>query len=517
MLAIGALWAAGSLPEGRRWWSHVEYLAGDQLEGRNTGSAGHRKAAEYVATQFERSGLQPAGTASYLQPVRLKTRRLIPTESSLALVRENAVRPLVLGEDAIISVRVDPAESLEAPLVFAGYGLTIPERHIDDLAGLNLRGKIIVYLSGAPRDLPGPLAAHYQSASERSRYLRQAGVIGAVSLLNPDNLEIPWSRTAASALQMSMSLADPVLDESRGIQLHVIANPDRAETLFAASGHSFREILAAARSGKPLPRFPLNASLRALVRVERGEVESQNVAGILPGKDPVLKKQYVVLSAHLDHLGVGAPVLGDRIYNGAMDNASGIASLLDIAQSLHDSGTHLRRSLLFVAVTGEEKGLLGSKYFAHEAAHTEHMVANLNMDMFLPLFPLHSITVYGLNESDLGETARRVAASLGIGIQDDREPQRNLFIRSDQYSFIRQGIPALAFKLGYEPGSPEEQTVKKWLHERYHAPSDDLAQPVDREAAARFNTFVRTLAITVANDAQAPHWKQESFFRRFAR
>jgi Zn-dependent M28 family amino/carboxypeptidase len=231
----------------------------------------------------------------------------------------------------------------------------------------------------------------------------------------------------------------------------------------------------------------------------------------------VLKDQYVVLTAHLDHLGIGEPINGDRIYNGAMDNASGVATLLDIAESLNESKPKLRRSLLFVAVTGEEKGLLGSRYFAaHPTVKPGSMVADLNVDMFLPLFPLRSVTVYGLNESDLGDEIRAVAKARGVRVQDDLEPERNIFIRSDQYSFIRRGIPALAMKVGYEKGSPEEKIVNTWLKERYHAPADDLKQPVDLECAARFDDLLRALAEAVADRPERPRWNANSFFKRFA-
>jgi Zn-dependent M28 family amino/carboxypeptidase len=225
----------------------------------------------------------------------------------------------------------------------------------------------------------------------------------------------------------------------------------------------------------------------------------------------------VVLTAHLDHVGVGEPVRGDRIYNGAMDNASGIATLLEVARHLRESQARLARSVLFLAVTGEEKGLLGSKFFAaRPTVAPRELVANLNMDMFLPLFPLERLTVYGLDESDLGDDVRAVAAQHRVLIQQDPEPLRNLFIRSDQYSFIRRGVPALAFKVGYEKGSAEEKVAKSWLKERYHAPSDDLNQPVDLDAAARFNRILADLAQRIANRAHAPKWRHQSFFRRFA-
>ncbi len=246
-------------------------------------------------------------------------------------------------------------------------------------------------------------------------------------------------------------------------------------------------------------------------------MESDNIIAKLPGTDPKLKDQYVVLSAHIDHLGVGEPINGDRIYNGAMDNGSGSALVLDIANSLHRSHATLKRSVLFVWVTAEEKGLLGSRYFAtHPTVPKTSMVADINTDMFLPIFPLKVLTVYGLAESSLGDMAREVAEQQGIQVQPDPEPLRNAFIRSDQYSFIRQGIPAVAMKVGFVPGSPEAVTEKKWLTERYHAPSDDLDQPVDLAAAGKFEGIVQALAIKVANDPQRPQWNSDSFFRRFA-
>src|SRR5580658_618599 len=506
-----------SASDGRRWWSHVQYLADDKLEGRDTGSAGHRKAAAYVAGEFERAGLKPAGADGYMQPVRFHTRRLKEVESSLALVRNGESEELVLGEDALIGTRIDPAPFVDAEVVFAGYALTVPEMQYDDLAGLDLRGKIVLYINGGPANIPGPLRSHYQSAAERGRFLEHAGVIGTIGIQNPHHMDLPWQRIALGSRQPSMSLADPALDQQYGLKFTAVVNPAQAEKWFAGSGHSFDDLVALSDVGKPLPRFPLHASIRAKVAVERGEVESQNVAGVLPGADPLLKDQYVVLTAHLDHLGIGEPINGDRIYNGAMDNASGVATLLDIAESLNESKPKLRRSLLFVAVTGEVKGLLGSRYFAaHPTVKLGSMVADLNVDMFLPLFPLHSLIVFGLNESDLGDQIRAVAKAHGVRVEDVPEPQRNVFIRSDQYSFIRRGIPSLMMMVGYEKGSPEEKTVNTWLKERYHAPADDLRQPVDLEAAGRFDDLFRSLAEAVADRPERPRWNANSFFKRFA-
>jgi len=314
-----------------------------------------------------------------------------------------------------------------------------------------------------------------------------------------------------------MALADPEFNETEGEKLAMYFNPADAEKLFLGSGHSFDEILSIAKERKQLPRFPLTASIKAKATLEKKDLESANVIAKLPGGDPELKNEYVVLSAHIDHLGIGEPINGDRIYNGAMDNASGSALLLDVASSLKKSPEKLKRSLLFLFVTGEEKGLLGSKYFtAHPTVDPKSMVADINVDMFLPIVPLKILTVFGLAESDLGDAAREVAQAHGITVQADPEPQRNIFIRSDQYNFIRHGIPALAMGVGAAPGSPEQKIFKEWLTQRYHAPSDDLNQPVDLSAAALYEEVIRGLMISVAQSLQRPKWKQDSFFRRYS-
>jgi hypothetical protein len=501
----------------KRWWSHVEALANDGMAGRNTGSPEHKRAAEYVAAQFEKAGLEPAGTDGFIQPVKFKTRQIDESRSSLALIRNGKSEPLTLGDDANFSMRIDPAASVDAPLVFAGYGLNIPEQHIDDFEGLSMKGAVVAYLSATPKSLPGPLQAHFGSAGERWRMYKAAGAIGSISISNPKAMDIPWSRSTLARLAPAMSLADASLDESAGQQFSVTMNPAHADKLFAGTGHTFAEVLAAMDANQPLPRFAIPARVKATVAVKRGEVESQNVAGLLRGSDPKRRDEYVVVSAHLDHLGVGEPINGDRIYNGAMDNASGVAAMLETATELHERHARPARSILFVAVTGEEKGELGSKYFAaHPTVPRKNIVANVNTDMFLPLFPLKTLMVLGLDESDLGGDVRAVAKDLGLGVQADPEPQRNRFVRSDQYSFIRFGIPALAMKVGYEPNSPEAAVAAKWTAERYHAPSDDLAQPIDLTAADRYVDVLRELALRIANRADRPTWNGASFFKRFA-
>jgi Zn-dependent M28 family amino/carboxypeptidase len=502
---------------GKRWWAHVQYLSDDKLEGRDTGSKGFEKAAEYVLRQFREAGLRPAGTRGYVHPVGFVARQIDEAHSSLELVREGKVERITLGEEAFFDLGSDPAPIVEAPMVFVGYGLSVPELGYDDFAGLDLRGKIAVLVTGGPAKMPGPIKAYYQTGEERWKALNKAGVVGVARIQNPKAIEVPWSRTSASRLQPEMELADPALREADGERIALRINPERAEKFFEGSGHTFAEIEAAVKADQPLPRFPLAKAVRARIGVKRWRVASKNIAGILPGSDEMLGKEYVVLTAHLDHVGVGEPVNGDRIYNGAMDDASGIASLLEIARAMRDAGAKPRRSILFLAVTGEEKGLLGSKYFAaRPTVDGRNIVADLNMDMFLPLFPLKWLEVQGLGESTLGDDVREVAAQAGVQVQADKEPDRNRFIRSDQYSFIRRGVPALAFKFGYLPGDPEEKIFRAWYHDRYHAPSDDARQSVDAAAAAQFNNILEKLALRVADAPERPRWKPDSFFRRFA-
>jgi Zn-dependent M28 family amino/carboxypeptidase len=520
-LAVAAA-AFAQLPDrhfdGNTWWAHVKFLADDSLEGRETGSPGLQKAEAYVVDQFTKGGLQPAGVNGFYQPVKLTSREIVEKDSSIALLNKGKVEPLVFGEDAYFNTRValDPQE-ITAPLVFVGYGLKVPENNYDDLAGLDLRGKIAVYLAGSPFDIPTALSAHYQTLGERWKALQPTGLMGVIVIPNPASMDIPWSRMSLNRAHPSMDLADPEFNETAGLKTSLTFNPAHAEKIFAASGHKFSEIADLGKDRKLLPHFPLNISLKARAAVKTATVESANVIAKLPGNDATLRNEYVVLSAHADHVGIGEPINGDRIYNGAMDNASGVAAVVDIAASWNAHSEQVRRSLLFVIVTAEEKGLLGSKYFAaHPTVAPKSMVADINIDMFLPIVPLKVLKVQGLAESDLGDRAREAAQLLGVRVQPDPEPLRNAFIRSDQYNFIRHGIPAVKLDVGFDPGSPEQVVFKDWLTYRYHAPSDDVNQPVDRDSAALYEGVIRQLLISVADTDARPQWKPDSFFRRYA-
>lgn len=524
--------------EGKLWWSHVQFLADDKLQGRDIGTDGFEQAAKYVIGQFQQLGLKPAGDAGYRQAVKFESRQLIQDQCSLALIKDGALEPLALGTDASLNARGDLAQKVQAPMVFVGYGLVIPEAHWNDLEGMDLKGKIAVYVNApGPADAPAAVKSHLTSAVERWNLLHKAGAVGiatiaagrgaaggagrgtAAAATLPDagnSAAAPGGRGGRGATPPSVSLADPALSETAGMAVSVSITPQGGEKFFAGSGHTFAEIQQLARENKPLPRFPLAVQLRSQVALKQETLESPNLAAVFPGSGN-LKDEYVIFSAHLDHVGVGRPVNGDSIYNGTMDNASGVATVIEVARLLKESKAKTNRSIIFLTVTAEEKGELGSRYFAaHPTVPFKQIVADINLDMFLPLYPLKVIEVQGLMESTLGDAVKAAAEADGVAVQADQEPEQNRFIRSDQYSFIRRGIPALAFKFGYEKGSADETTRQNWVRDRYHKPSDDLSQPVDREAAARFDRIILRLLEKVADDPARPAWRQDSFFRRFA-
>jgi Zn-dependent M28 family amino/carboxypeptidase len=515
-LVVCPAWAAEHF-DGKSWWDTVKEISDDKYEGRDTGSKGEKAAQDYIVAKLKALGVEPVGSKGYFQDVKLRTIEIDEASSSLALVRDGKPQKLTLGQEAFFSTRFPPAPKVDAALVFVGYGLNIPEKQYNDFAGLDLNNKVAVILTGSPADIPSALSAHYQSRAERWKALKAAGAIGVIQIQNPASMDLPWVRIALNRNHPSMDLVGTEFDETSGAKLAVTFNPANADLLLQGTGHTFEELAALGKERKPLPRFPLLVSVSATTVTHSHDVDSTNIVARISGTDPTLKAEYVVLSAHIDHVGIGEPINGDRIYNGAMDNGSGSALLLDLARSLTQTPLKLKRSVLLVWVTGEEKGLLGSKYFAeHPTVSNASMVADINTDMFLPIIPLKVLTVYGLAESDLGDRVTQVGAKLGVHMQADPLPLLNVFIRSDQYNFVRHGVPSVMIDVGAAPGTPEAETIKNWRTERYHAPSDDSNQPVDLGTAAGYEEVIRALVIQVANDPQRPQWKQDSFFRRYA-
>lgn len=473
----------------RRWWSHVQALANDEMRGRDTGSPEHRKAQEYVVRHFERNGVTAAGEQGFFQTVPLRSFRLRTEQSPIGISRDGATRPLQWLRDIAVAPAQGMPPTLKGSLVFAGS---------DNAAGLDVAGAVVVRLNPARLVPGGPPPARLPEGA--------VAVVGIDSTLGPEPARWP----AQNALVMT--LADAPLPRAEGRPTFRF-NPASADVLFAGSGHAYKEVLDLAAAGRPVPSFALRGTLSLGLEFEQAELRSDNVIAVLPGSDPALASQHVVLSAHIDGYGLGEPWGSDRVYNGAFDDAAYVATLLELAERLRESGTRLRRSLLFAVFTGEEKGLLGSRYFTrHLTVPRERLVANINLDQLRPVFPLHTLTMHAVDESSLGETARQVAAGMAIKIQADPEPLRNLVRRSDNFPFMEIGVPATGFVFGYQPASSDEVAYRRWYQDRYHTPLDDLDQPWVPEAAARFNEFFARLVTALANAEDAPSWKTGSPF-----
>ncbi len=490
-----SLWATEPDAATRRWWSHTEALANDKMQGRDTGSAGYAAAEDYVIQQFQKAGLSPAGTNGFRQPVPLRSLRLETAGSPPQIIRDTVVTPLAWYRQVTVALRPNLPQQVQAPLYFVGDGASVEAE--------KARGAVIVMI-GAPR---------IRTAGAPAAVKAPEGAAATVTIDNLTGPEPPiWPVPYAAV--MSLAGVEPATRVA-AMPPAFRFNPVEAETLFTGSGHSYAELKKQFDAGGKLPNFALPGVWRADLRVNESSITSDNILAVLSGSDPVLRNEYVVLSAHLDGYGLGEARHGDAVYNGAFDDAAYVALLLDLAQSLRESGTALKRSLLFCIVTGEEKGLLGSRYFAaHPTVPKQQLVADLNLDQLRPIFPLKLLTTLALRESSLGDTVRRIAQPMGIRIQEDPEPERNLLRRSDHFSFMQIGVPSVNFVFGYEKGSAEEKVYRSWYAERYHSPADDLQQPWLPEAAAKFNRFYAALVQAVANEPERPSWSPNSEFAK---
>ena len=507
---------AAALDKGNSpWWAHIKILASDDFQGRLTGSRGYRKAADYVAGVFEREGLKPAGTDGYFQNVAFEVQTIQTAGSKVMLASGNAA-PVDISDDLVLTPGIQQRTETQAPLVFAGYGLHLPEEGYDDFAGLDVRGAVVVFLVGGPESVAGAHRAH-AIAEVLPHYLESSGAVGVIQINSPKNREIPWARQKAAGTQPGMVLAEKELRRYRGRMFGASFDESKAQKLFAGSGKTFEGLVALADVHKPLPHLKLVPKISAHVEAKVEPLTSVNVVGELPGSDSTLAAEAVVLSAHLDHLGTGKPDHGNGIFHGAMDDASGIATLLETAHTFHTAKTKPKRSIVFLAICAEEKGLLGSRYFAaHPSSHAGHLIADINMDMFLPLYPLHDVVGFGADESSLGTVANAVAAKAGVKLVPDPQPDHLVFVRSDQYNFVRKGTPAIMLQMVPMPNTPEVAAYAQWFSERYHGQADDLDQPVDLSAAEAYTQLVYQLAVRVANQPAKPEWHTASFFAKFA-
>lgn len=501
-------------PEASAWWAQTTALSGDSMEGRDTGSEAYERAAKYVADQFRAAGLKPAGeTGGFFQRVPMHQVDLDTASSTVEILREaghvggaaGASLRLHLLEQVTLIPRADLPPDTEAPMVFVGYG--IPGADTD------LHGRIAVFFNNTPSDLPAQDRESF--AARRTRALATSGAVATVSIDNPGAIE-PFHWPAAYA--RSVTLASPgARAESTSFAAHPVPalriSFEAAVELFPNSDHQIGDLRRSGIAGAPLPSFALKDQLRLHLVTTSKDIASPNILAILPGSDPTVSAEYVALSAHLDGYGYGTPVLGDKLYNGALDDAAYVALLLEIAktQAALPPAQRPKRSLLFCIFTGEEKGLLGSAYFTgHPTVPIAQIAADLNLDQLRPIFPLRILTMEGITDSSLGDDARSVAQRFAIELRPDLEPERNLFRRSDNFNFVRVGVPIASFIFGYDRGTPEERAYRDWYARRYHKPQDDLLTPIDWAAAVKFNNFFSALALFVANRTERPVWSPSS-------
>jgi hypothetical protein len=405
-----------------------------------------------------------------------------------------------------------------APLVFVGFGVSAPERGYDDYDGVDAKGKIVVLLTGGPPSFPPAERAHYASPRVKRENAVRRGAVGTLVVRTRDQT-FPWDRLVRQSRRGAMRWLDrngAPTDAPPAMRGAATLSDSAAVHLFEGAPRSLSEVLTAAEAGKP-PAFdlPMQATLHTVSLHDR--LESPNVAGLLRGSDPRLRDEVVVYTAHLDHLGIGEPVEGDSIYNGALDNASGTAGLIEVARAFTTLERPSRRSVLFVAVTAEEEGLLGSDYFAeYPTVPIERIVANVNLDGLALLYPLTEIVAFGAEHSTIDSTVGRVAKRLGVAVAPDPFPQEVFFVRSDQYSFVRRGVPSLFPFMGLrsDSGVDAPARFKEWFATRYHLPHDDLSQPMDLESGARQAQLAFLVGLEIANADERPAWKKGDFFER---
>ncbi len=504
--------------------AHLAFLADDALEGRGTGSRGYDLAAKYLRTQLQAFGSDGgAADGGYFQTVPLVRTEVDAAATSFELQGVGASRRLAYGNDyALIDTHGDLAGQASGRVVFVGYGVTAPERNYDDYAGLNVDGAIVVFMAfSAPPSFPPTLRAYYSNLDVKRANAVQHGAVGALALRGPaEEKRFPWP-SVLRELQIGwnsmrwLGLDGGAGGLGDGLQVMGLLNRSGAEALFADEERQPSDIFAAIEGDDP-PRFALSKEITIRYAARHQTLESPNVIARFEGSDPELKNEYVLYTAHADHLGIGPVVNGDDIYNGAMDNASGCAVLLEIARAFGRLAERPKRSVLFAFVTGEEQGLLGSDYFAHyPTVPLGSIVANINVDGGAALTPVSDVFAWGSEHSSLGGVVEHAASATGFSVSPDPFPEEGLFVRSDQFSFVKQGVPALFLEVGVHsktPGVDALALLKNWLVTNYHSPMDDVRQPIDYETSARFAGFAFAVGQRVATDQQRPQWNQNDFF-----
>jgi hypothetical protein len=490
----------------------VEFLASDSLEGRDTGSRGYLIAADYVASQFRAIGLEPAGEkGGWFQQVPFR-RASFETPPRMTLTVGGKTVALEQGKDAGVRPSVTAkTRNLTAGFVFVGYGLKDPRHGFDDYRGLNLKGKIAVALAGTPKGLPSEIEAHLNASKDRMA--AEAGAVGFV--------EIGDGGRPNSLRRYNRPLIDWVDTNGRagstpaGIVLQLGLSKEIAERLFEGAPRSLASVQSdAKRDGKAGPRgFALRPTLTVQAESKWEDFTSPEVIALLKGSDPTLAAEHVVLMGHLDHLGVkpDAKPGEDAIYNGALDNAAGVATMLEAARLFATQPVRPKRSILFIANTGEERGLLGADYYAgHPTVPASSIVGLVDLDMPLLLYPFTDVTAFGADHSTIGAVVAEAGRSMGVSVSPDPMPEEAIFTRSDHYQFVRRGVPAVLLMTGHANGGKD--IWNSWLNKIYHSPQDDLTQKIDWDAGARYALLNYRISRAMADAPARPMWLQGDYF-----
>jgi len=499
--------------------AHMAYLASDDLEGRETGTPGYDLAADYVAAEFARIGIAPAGDGgTYFQEITFKRAVRAPEGRAFQVTDAagNAL-PFTEGQNAVVyNALKAPEATIEAPAVFVGFGIVAPELGRDDFAGLDLTGKVAVVLSGTPKGIQSEERAFY--GNSKSKNISDRGAVAVVSVETPTSKGVyPFQRLLAEGRLETASMAwiqadgtpystSPNIAAAAGVSL------ESAPALFTGAAISWDEVITAAEAeGGTVPSFDLPLTISITQRSTHDSVTSANVVGMIEGTDPVLKDEVIIISAHLDHIGISKTIEEDTINNGALDNASGIATMLDAARMMK-AGPPLKRTVVFVALTAEEKGLLGAQYFAMNPPMAGAIVANVNLDMPILTYDFTDIIVYGALRSNIAATVETAASGMGITLSPDPTPEQGIFTRSDHFRFVEAGIPSVYLKPGFQNGG--DVAFAEHQAKNYHRPSDDMSNNLDFNAAARFAELNARIALALANQDVRPLWKKDDFFAR---
>jgi hypothetical protein len=525
-LAAGALLASSSIAapkvdrqavrSAENIKAHMSFLASDLLEGRDAGSRGFDIAAEYVASQFRQMGLEPAGDGgTYFQRVPLLASRPA-SRGSVILKRPAGDLPLAFGEDYLPGRTPTAGEThVSAPMVFVGFGVVAPEHGHDDYKDIDVKGKIVVVLAGAPKRLQTEERAYYANSRTKRREAASRGAVGYVSLETPGTEKLrPFAQGLRTWDNWGMTWRGPdgqPFDAAPQVPSLANLSVQGATKVFAGARSTYAQVIDAVESTGEAPRFELAAGVVISISSETKVTESRNVAARLTGADPVLRDEVVVLSAHLDHIGVTKPLNGDAINNGALDNAAGVATTLEVARAFTESRKRPRRSILFLTVTGEEKGLLGAEYFARNpTSPLQNIVADVDIDMPVLTYEFTDVVAFGADRSGIGPAVRRAAGRVGLQLSSDPMPEEGLFTRSDHYRFVEVGVPAVFLMTGFQNGG--EAAFRGFLANCYHKPCDDLSQPISYAAGARFARINYEITRELTDMARRPTWNKGDFF-----